>query len=359
MSTDATALLVTASNVEVIDPDIRGVGADSGGGGHGIAAIGKRLAPISGIVVRGGRFRDVPHDGVHLEYCDDFRVTGTTMQRLGYAGIVGVGVVDGSIDGNRIADVRQPRGRINSYGITLTRDATSTPDVTRRSARVRVVGNRISGVLDWEGIDTHAGEAIEIRRNIVSDCRVGIAAVPSKDPTDRTQTSVAPIGLVIADNTISRRPGTAPGSGILVSGAGTTVGSSRPRATGTVTGNTVTGAGGAAGEAGILLKLTRGMVVDDNRVVWSGDNAICLAHSNADVLIRRNRVHSVSGSRVGVNVRSGANDGSIRDNKFEASSPTLAVAVRFGAPDNDFRVTGNSWGNATVHVAEGGAAVTD
>lgn len=358
MLTDVTAILVEASDVEIVGAVLQGTGAGSDGSGHGIAAVGRRKVPLRGITIRGGRFRDIAHDGVHLEYCDRFRITGTTMERLGYAGILGSGVVDGTIDGNTIRDVRQPGDRVNSYGITLTRDARTAPSQTRRSARVRVLRNRISGVPAWEGIDTHAGQDIEIRGNVVSGCRVGIAAVPSKDPTDRDQTSVAPIGLVIADNTITRGPGLAPGSGIVVSGAGTTVGSTRPRATGKVTGNVITGGGGAAGEGGILVKLTRGLTIEGNRVESSIDNAICLAHSNASVAVRGNRVGGVTGDGVGVNVREGANDGVVIGNRFGTGRPALAVAVRFGDRGNRFRVSGNSWGNARVRLARGGAVIS-
>ncbi|MBF4606160.1 right-handed parallel beta-helix repeat-containing protein [Curtobacterium sp. VKM Ac-1393] len=358
MASDATAIVVQASAVEVVDAKVTGAGADSGGAGHGIAVMGSRDAPLRRISIRGGRFQDIPHDGVHLEYCDRFRVTGTTMERLGYAGILGVGVVDGVVDDNSVRDVRQPGGRVNSYGITLTRDARWDTATARRSARVRVTGNRIADVPAWEGIDTHAGEDIEIRGNVVTGCRVGIAAVPSKDPSDRGQTSVAPIRLVIADNTVTKSAGLSPGSAIVVSGAGTTVGSTRPRATGVVSGNVLTGGGGAAGEAGILLKLTRGMTVDGNRIEASIDNAVCLAHSNAAVVVRANRILGVRGSGVGVNVRAGANRGSIAGNTFESTRHELAVAVRFGDADNRFVVRGNSWGTARVHIARGGATVT-
>jgi len=358
MTTGSSALLVQVSDVEIVDAVITGAGADSGALGHGIAVMGLHGAPLHGIAVRRGHFRDIPHDGVHLEYCDRFEITGTTMERLGYAGIVGVGVVDGAIDGNTVRDVRQPARRVNSYGISLTRDARYAPSEARRSARVRVTGNRIDGVPAWEGIDTHAGEDIEIRGNVVTGCRVGIAAVPSKDPADREQTSVAPIGLVIADNTVTRSPGLAPGSAIIVSGAGTTVGSTRPRATGVVSGNVVTGGGGSSGEAGILLKLTRGMVVARNRIEASVDNAVCLAHSNASVAVRGNRIVGVGGTGVGVNVRAGANHGVITRNHFESAPHALAVAVRFGDADNRFAVRHNTWGTARVRIAHGGATVT-
>ncbi|ROS36177.1 parallel beta helix pectate lyase-like protein [Curtobacterium sp. PhB78] len=358
MVTDATAIVIEASDVEIVDAVVTGTGADTGGAGHGIAVVGSRGAPLRGITVRRGRFHDIPHDGVHLEYCDRFRVTGTTMERLGYAGIVGVGVVDGLIDGNAVRDVRQPGDRVNSYGITLTRDARWDPVHARRSARVRVTGNRITDVPEWEGIDTHAGEDIQIRGNVVSGCRVGIAAVPSKDPHDREQTSVAPIGIVIAGNTVTRSSDLAPGSAIVVSGAGTTVGSTRPRATGTVSDNVLTGGGGAPGEGGILLKLTRGMTIDGNRIEASVDNGVCLAHSNAAVTIRGNRVVGVGGAGVGVNVPAGANDGAITGNHFDSARRALVVAVRFGSADNHFAVRGNTWGTARVRIASGGARVT-
>jgi hypothetical protein len=108
----------------------------------------------------------------------------------------------------------------------------------------------------------------------------------------------------------------------------------------------------------VLLKLTRGVVVDGNRIASSADNAISLAHSNAAVVVRRNSVRGVSGTRVGLNVRAGANDGAIRDNHFAVTRPELAVAVRFGDPDDQFHVSDNDWGNARVRVARGGAAVT-
>jgi len=319
MTTGSSALLVQVSDVEVVDAVITGAGADSGGLGHGIAVMGLRGAPLHGIAVRRGHFRDIPHDGVHLEYCDRFEITGTTMERLGYAGIVGVGVVDGTIDSNTVRDVRQPARRVNSYGISLTRDARYAPAEARRSARVRVTGNRVDGVPAWEGIDTHAGEDIEIRGNVVTGCRVGIAAVPSKDPADREQTSVAPIGLVIADNTVTRSPGLAPGSAIIV---------------------------------------TRGMVVARNRIEASVDNAVCLAHSNASVAVRGNRIVGVGGTGIGVNVRAGANHGVITRNHFESAPHALAVAVRFGDADNRFAVLRNTWGTARVRIAHGGATVT-
>ncbi|WP_260981007.1 right-handed parallel beta-helix repeat-containing protein [Curtobacterium pusillum] len=306
--------------------------------------------------ILGGRLRQLASDGVHVEYCDHLTVERVSISSVGYAGISLLGVTDAVVQDSAVSDVRQSAGRINSYGITVTRDARSPVDVTRRSTRVRIIRNRISGVPAWEGIDTHAGDTIEIRGNTVTGCRVGIAAVPSKSANDRNTTDVAPTNLVIADNRITRSRGLAAGSGILVSGAGTAVGSTAPRATGAITGNTVSGAGGDDA-GGILVKLTSGMVVESNRVASSEDDGIRIEHSNTRVVVRSNVISGVSGSSVALDVRAGANDGSITGNRVERTNPPVRVGLRIGDPANRFLVQGNAFGSATVPEALGRSVV--
>ncbi|MFB9649777.1 right-handed parallel beta-helix repeat-containing protein [Curtobacterium pusillum] len=358
MTTTEDAIVVTASEVSIVDPDVSGAGADGGGLGRGVVFLGTPGAPIRSASVIGGRLRDLPHDGVHLAYCDGFDVSRTEITRTGYSGVLVIGGVDGVVQDCVISDIRQPAGRVNSYGISISRDATQDVSITRRSARVRVLRNRVSDVPAWEGIDTHAGDQVEIRDNVVSGCRVGIAAVPSKDPGDRTETAAAPLRLVVEGNEITKAPGAQPGPGIVVSGAGTTVGSSRERATGTVGANTVRGGGGGADEGAILVKLSRGFVVRDNVIVDSGTAAVALPHSNDGIEVSGNTVRNVSGSGMGVNVIDGANSGAITGNRFEPSSPTLRVAVRFGPLPSAFTVRQNSYGTATVQVAPGGATIS-
>jgi hypothetical protein len=357
MTTDQHALVVVTSGVRIIDAVVQGIGASTGGDAHGIAVVGKRTAPITDVRVSGGRITQVPHDGVHVEYCGGFVLERTSISAVGYAGVALVGVDDSVVQDTVIADVRQPAGRVNSYGITVTRDATAVSSVTRRSSRVRILRNRVSGVPAWEGIDTHAGDGVEIRDNVVSGCRVGIAAVPSKSASDRTETDVAPTGLVIAGNRITRTASLGAGSGIVVSGAGTTVGSTQPRATGSITGNTVTGGGGTAA-AGILVKLTRGFVIADNVLTMSDGDAICIEHSNAAITVRGNRIDRVTGVAVGIDVRAAANDGQITGNRIDRTSPAVRVGLRFGSADNRFVVRGNAFGAATVPESDDGARVT-
>ncbi|TCK65400.1 parallel beta helix pectate lyase-like protein [Curtobacterium sp. PhB136] len=357
MGADATAILVTASGARITDPVIDGVGASTGGDAHAIAVMGTRAAPISDVRVSGGRLRQLPHDGVHVEYCSGFLLEKTSIAAVGYAGVALLGVQDAIVQDTAISDVRQPAGRVNSYGITVTRDATAVVSVTRRSARVRILRNHVSGVPAWEGIDTHAGDGVEIRDNVVTGCRVGIAAVPSKSATNRAQTDVAPTGLVIAGNRITRTAALPAGSGIVVSGAGSTVGSTAPRATGSVTGNTVTGAGGTDA-AGILVKLTRGLLVADNTVTSSVGEAIRIEHSNASVTVRGNRIAEVSGKSVGIDVAAGANDGSILANRIDSTSPRVRIGLRFGSPDNRFVVRRNALRAAVVPEADGRARIT-
>lgn len=357
MTADVDAVVVTSSNVRIDAPVVDGIGASSGGGAHAVVVAGTRTLPLADVRVTGGRLRQLPHDGVHVEYCDGFVLDGTTVTSVGYAGVVLVGVRDAVVQAAVVSDVRQPAGRVNSYGITVTRDATAAASTARRSSRVRILRNHVTGVPGWEGIDTHAGDGVEIRDDVVSGCRVGIAAVPSKSATDRSETDVAPTGLVIAGNRISRSAALPPGSGIVVSGAGTTVGSTEPRATGTVTANVVTGAGGT-GAAGILVKLTRGLVLTDNTVTASAGTAIRIEHSNAGLTVRGNRVAMVSGASVGIDVVAGANDGQITDNRIDATTPRVRVGLRIGSPDNQFVVRGNALSGATVPESDDGARIT-
>ncbi len=356
MSRDVDAIVVTASGARVLDPVVSGIGATATGRGHGIAVMGTVGDPLHDVRISGGRLRDLRHDGVHVEYCDDFVLEHTTISGVGYAGVSLVGVVDAVVQDTVVSDVRQPAGWPNSYGITVTRDATTVVATTRRSSRVRILRNRVSGVPKWEGIDTHAGSDVEIRDNVVSGCRVGIAAVPSKSAADPSTTDVAPTGLVVAGNVVTRTDALGVGSGILVSGAGSTVGSDAPRATGSVTGNTVTGGGGTSA-AGILVKLTSGFVVADNSVVSSAVDGICLQHSNAAITVRGNRIRGVSGPSVAIDVRAGANDGTIVGNRVDPS-PKVRVGLRFGSPDNRFVVRRNAFAAATVPEALGGATIT-
>ena len=358
MRSDADALRVSTSDVLVLDPVITGAGAETGGLGRGVAFVGNALAPIRNVRVRGGVITDIPHDGVSFAYCTGFESSRTVIRRTGYSGVLVIGGVDGTLQDLTVDDVRQPAGRPNSYGITISRDATLDVAHARRSSRVRVLRNTVSRVLQWEGIDTHAGEAIEIRGNRVSECRVGIAAVPSKDPADRSETLLAPLGVVIADNSVTKSVDLADGAGILVSGAGATVGSDRERATVTVSGNTVQGCGGGLDGGAVLLKLTSGAVVEDNRLLDSRTSAISLPHSNHEVSVARNTVRTVAGGGIGVNVPHGANSGTIASNRFEDSTPRLAVALRFGTAPNRFTLRGNDPGNAVLPEATGGAIIT-
>jgi hypothetical protein len=351
MTTDVDALRITSGSVRIESPVVTGIGADSGGTAHAVSALGTPTAPIRDVRVTGGRLEHVPHDGVHAEYVDGLTVSGTTMSVLGYAGVAGTGIDGARVEDTRIADVRQPAGRVNSYGITFTRDATRPIDQTRRSTDVTIVRNHVSDVPAWEGIDVHAASTVTIAENRVSGCRVGIAAVPSKDDRDRTQTSAAPLGLRIQDNDVRRGTGLTAGSGILVSGAGTTVGSTRERATGSVTGNRITGAGGDD-EAGVLVKLSRGFTVADNDIRTSDGRAITLPHSNDRITLSGNRVHGVSGVRIGIDVGDGANSGVIRGTVFDVQDPALRTAVRLprsGGPS----VSSSSWGNARVRLGRG------
>ncbi|MFB9649779.1 right-handed parallel beta-helix repeat-containing protein [Curtobacterium pusillum] len=359
MTTDEDALRVTASHVWVDRPVITGAGATTGGTGRGIAFLGTPERPLGRGMVTGGELRELPHDGVYIAYYDDFDVTGVRISRTGYSGVMTTGARNGMIQDNRIEDILQPAGRPNSYGIALGRDATRDMSIARRSSGIRVLRNHVENVRNWEGIDTHAGQDIEIRGNTVIGCRVGIAAVPSKDPADRMETLGAPRDVLIEENDVVRDLDLEPGAGIIMSGAGTTVGSTRERARGSISSNTVRGGAGSSGEGAIVVKLSEDTTVSGNTIVESIMSAIALPHSNSRIAIHDNVVEGVSGTSVGINVVHGVNDGAIIGNRFRATDPRLRVAVRFGSAPNVFTVRENEFNDAMVQVARGGATVSE
>ncbi|WP_423920307.1 right-handed parallel beta-helix repeat-containing protein [Frigoribacterium sp. 2-23] len=357
MTADVEAIVIRASSVSVQRAVITGTGAGRAAG----RAIGIRVAGAAGgelddIVIEGCRLSDLAHTGVRAEFCDTLTIAGNTIERVAYAGVLLLSVSDVWVRGNTVSDVLQPAGQVNSYGIIVTRDDTVGLDVAPRSTRVWIDGNAVSGVRSWEGIDTHAGDAVLIRDNVVTDCRVGIALVPCRGVGAGAGYSHAPVGFVVTGNTVTRAALTGPGSGIVVKGAGDSVGSDAERATGVVTDNTVTGHGGGT-EAGILVYLTRDLIVSGNRLDASVDRAIQAYHSNDRLMLTRNVVTGLvsstgSGACTVVDVRSAQNKVTITATRFvRPSGSTSSVrGVTAGVAGNALDLLGNDWAATNLPV---------
>ncbi|QSB24059.1 right-handed parallel beta-helix repeat-containing protein [Curtobacterium sp. 24E2] len=359
---DMDLVLVRSSNVSIHDAVLRGPGADHSGLGRAIRVGGSAARHFDDITVSGAEIQGFSHDGILLEHCSRFSVSDCVIENVGYAGVLMFSCTDGVIVRNRIANVTQPTPYVNSYGIEAVRATTTGLVDAPRSARILIADNHVIGVTKWEGIDSHGGSSITIVRNRIEDCRVGIALVPSKDEADATSTKYAPVDCSVIGNVVARSTA-GPGSGIIVRGAGETVGSTAERATGTVLHNTVTGYGDGDRDGSILAYLTRRLLIADNHCSGGTRRGLSLYHSNDEITVARNRVIGLrtqgSATSVAYDVRATENRGLVFANRYDATGgtgPVVGMMCRQSA--NDLVSVDNDWSGATSAVVAGSGAVT-
>ncbi|WP_423919973.1 hypothetical protein ACPEEZ_13330 [Frigoribacterium sp. 2-23] len=378
---DVAAITITSDDVSIADPRLSGTWADRAGAGRGILAAGRPGTPLQRITITGGVMTGFSYGGVTLSQVTGFRVADVIIDSVGYAGIMLLSCVDGDVADNRVSTVTQAGGAVNSYGIAVTRDTDFDLATTPRSARVRVTGNTITGVTKWEGIDTHAGEGIVIDRNVVRQCHVGIAVVPAKAPPETTTADAsaetyvfAPLDCVVSNNVVSYTGDGLRASGILVKGAGDTVGSDAERATGRVVGNTVVGMGGGEIDAAVTVYLTRGLEVSGNTLDDSRARAITVYHSNDALTVADNTVVGVDAdpdaagaAKAGTNapvavvdVRAGANTVEISGTTYQPSRTSSRDVRGLYAPGSGSTITStrNDWSETALAVYNRGNALT-
>lgn len=359
---DIDLVLVRSSGVHVVDAVLRGSGAGHSGLGRGVRVIGSVAEPLTDVHVVRADIAEFPHDGVLLEHCRSFSVSGCRITDVGYAGVLMFSCVDGRVTANRIARVVQPAPYPNSYGIEAVRATSGGVDEAPRSSRILIADNHVSDVPLWEGIDTHGGTGISVVRNLVENCRVGIAIVPSKDEADAQATKYAPLDCAVIDNVITKDdPG--PGSGIVVRGAGETVGSPAERATAVVLRNTVIGYGDGDRDASILVYLSRQVVLAHNECRGGVRRGISLYHSNDAITLIGNRVGGLSAqgtaTSVAIDVRATANTAVLLGNRYRSDGQGSAVyGVLCRQAGNDLVLLANDWlGTTTAVVASTGTVV--
>lgn len=191
------AFRITSSNVELSGITITG-GAGASGGSYDqnqklVRAVGTTGNRLTGINIHDCAFRQSRGDCVWLDWCDGARVSGNTMRRFLYSGVMVISGIRCRIADNDIADGPLTGSVVNTYGIAVT-DADNT--VAARSTDCAVTGNVVH-LIDWEGIDTHGGDSIVITGNVVTACPRGIALV-----TGNTSRVTAPQRCVVTGNRI-------------------------------------------------------------------------------------------------------------------------------------------------------------
>lgn len=327
-TSDTQAFIVTASGVTFEDLRITGPQfAIVRTTERGIQCVGTAGAPHDGLTVRGCELDSWGSQGLRLEHVTNTRIKDNYIHDVVNSGCTILSGIRGVFSKNIIRNIT---GGSPCYGLAISQVADADP----RSADWAVSDNVVDGVAEWEGMDTHGGQRITFKGNIVRNCDRGICAVPVTD--------VAPLDITIDGNIIDSglTDGTA-SPGIIVAGVGA-AGSPTARVTATIKGNMVRGHGWEASSTsgGIYTYSTLGLVIADNVVIEAGYNGICLHYNNYGYTVSSNTIidpWSNSTAGVAIHLRSTYNTGTVAGNTAvrgnKSATGVLAQGLRIFADD--------------------------
>lgn len=370
-SASVAAIEIASSDVVLDSPVLVGTGGNASGLGDGIRSQATVEAPYSGVEIRRPKISEFSKHGIFLEHVHNFRITDVDISRCAYAGVMLASVVRGSVSGGLIKDILQPAGFVNSYGVAVSRISSgSITGAAPRSRDVIVEDLTVDGVLNWEALDTHAGENITFRKNTIYNARTGIAIIGSKDETN-TGTVYAPINCSAVNNTLrSGRSDGGAGIGIQFAGAADTLGAAAELATGYVTGNIIRdyGAEGSVGGSSVQLMGTAGVQVSDNTIINSGYSAIDFYHDNFGAKASGNTIIDVwsqTATCYAVQLRSGYNTLSVagttivRSSKAAPSVNLRGLLISANTTNVVRDGGGNDWAAATALPTVGDALTSE
>lgn len=171
--TTGEAFRITSSNVEISGVTITGGGTPYDESQKLIRAVGTSSNRLTGINIHDCVLRNSRGDNIWLDWTDGATVSRNSIRSFLYSGVMLISAVGARVSDNDIVDSPLTGSVVNVYGIALT-DSDNT--AAARSRECAVVGNRVS-LIDWEGIDTHGGDGINITGNVIVGCPRGIALV--------------------------------------------------------------------------------------------------------------------------------------------------------------------------------------
>ena len=329
-------LNVTASNVILETLKVVGAGGATSATQRLVNVQGTGAGtPVTGFEMRTCTLSGSSYAGLWMEYVRDFTVRGGISSDHAYAGVMGMSVGFGLVEGVTVRNIIQPGSLVNSYGIALSRWSNKTLADAPHSTDVHVRGCTVDGVTKWEGIDTHGGQRLIIQGNTVRRCAVGIAMVPCPDETG--QNRYAPQSVHVLDNIIDS--GVTDGSakqGIQLVGCTSDVSTVLDYASGAIARNTIIGHGTqkSSSQSGLHVQTTRGAVVQGNVMVECAPNGITLAHNNAGVLVDGNVIvdpwADSTAAPSAIYVQSQNQTGSITNNRAVRSSRSAATVLDRG-----------------------------
>ncbi len=179
-------LKVSANNVTIEQTRIVGPnGTSFNRAEYGIYALGSAGSPIRHLTIRNVDIGSFGDDGIYAKYVANLIVSGSTIHDIVYAGVLVISGQAGQIQSNLIERIGVHGAAANSnnaYGVALTDQGGSpTSDIVVRS-------NTVEDVPTWHALDTHGGQRISFINNTVrrSSRAIFITISPSSRATDVT-----------------------------------------------------------------------------------------------------------------------------------------------------------------------------
>lgn len=358
---DTNGFTVTGSNVTFRGLDIRGPQYTVLSTSRGISAVGaSSVAYLETLKVLDCKISSWGRYGAYMQFVDGFDFTGTTIENVFYAGIMGLSVQNGVIPAS--TSVKHVVGQIggSAYGISMTRDDHDSLVTHPRSKNVRIDA-LVDDVPYWNGIGTHGGENISLNSPIVTNCKIGIEAVAAGNTAH--DSTFAPLNFNVVNPTIDSgvTDGSA-GPGIRIAGAGTVVGTPVQLATGSIKGGTITGHGDQsnANDGSVYLVYTQNIPVSV-AIREPGRHGIALYHDNYGVAIAGTTVVDAwtnSGAAAyAISATSDYNTGTIGANSFitgsKSATHVMDFAIRTGTGANNRLALGQNYSTATGYAIDG------
>jgi hypothetical protein len=358
-TTTAGVLVIAASDIRVEGLKFAGPGGTTSASGlpKAIRAEGSSAAAyLARIAIEDCHITGFRGYGIYAQWVQELTVRRCKIREIWHAGIAMLSTLRSEISDNDVAEMFNP---VNCYGIIASRNELGSMATYPRSTDILIARNRVHNIPTWEGIDTHAGQRINVIGNTIVGCKIGVAIGGCADETN-TLATYAPIDCAVANNTIDSdvTDGTA-GPGISFSGAV----DSGARGTGTITGNIIRGHGTQdnSNQGAIYLHTTDGLAISGNTIVDPSPIGIALYHTNRGYSITGNTIidpWTDDGAIAGcVSAISSNNAGSIGDNSFirgdlSGKAVIAGEGVRVNNLSNNTASLGANYSTMTTPVVD-------
>ena len=224
---------VTSSGVRIVKGNGKLIGP-SGTVSNGLSSAivcqgASAAAPLVDIELSDMSITGFGQCAIELNYVTGWRTENVNVSNVYYAGLLTRSAINGHVEKWDIDTVNAPFSSGTGYGMAFSRNNADSLTTDPRSANITVSHFRIQGV-NWEGFDSHGGQAIDVQAGQIYGCNKGVVFTESLNASSVSTFACqdCTVSDVVIDSLVT--DGSA-GIGVLVNGAGTVLGTPTELAT--------------------------------------------------------------------------------------------------------------------------------